>query len=78
MLGAGRYSRYGYFFKGAVYIRWDFKEDKLDPESTSSIAGNWPGLPADFERDIQCAVLDPAAGTSKKAYLFKNKRAILL
>ncbi len=74
VLGGGRYARYGYFFKGPEYVRWDFTDDKMDPDTASSIAGNWPGLPSDFRRDISAAVLYPLSG--RKAYFFKGKKAI--
>ena len=33
-----------YFFKGANYIRYDIKTDKVDADYPKPIAGNWPGL----------------------------------
>jgi hypothetical protein len=72
--GAGKYARYGYFFKNGLYIRWDFDADKLDPLVPASIALSWPGLPSDFGRDIRAAVLYPAPGG--KTYFFKHRKAV--
>ena len=33
-----------YFFKGANYIRYDIKTDKVDAGYPKPIAGAWPGL----------------------------------
>jgi hypothetical protein len=58
-----------YFFKGAEYIRYDIATDRVDTGYPLSIAGHWPGFPADFASDIDAAVLWP----NGKAYFFEGE-----
>ncbi len=61
-----------YFFKGARYIRYDIKTDKVDAGYPKPIAGNWPGFPTSFARGIDAAVV----WNNGKAYFFKGAQYI--
>ena len=59
-----------YFFKGAQYIRVDPANSwKVDPGYPKPIAGNWPGLPANFAAGIDAALWSPP---NQKIYFFKG------
>lgn len=62
-----------YFFKGDQYVRYDWATDKTDPGYPKPIAGNWPGLTAEFAAGVDAAVSGegPFAG---KLYLFKGNQ----
>jgi hypothetical protein len=61
-----------YFFRGSQYLRYDPANDSTDPGYPLPIAGNWPGLPADFASGIDAAVL----WNNGKAYLFKGSKYV--
>lgn len=58
-----------YFFKGNQYIRYDLAADRTDAGYPRPIAGNWPGLPANFNAGIDAIVM----WNNGKAYLIKGK-----
>lgn len=68
--GAGKKSRFAYFFRGADYLRYDWSTDKLSPNHTKKIASEWH-MPAGFARDFD-GVIVGQAGFNTKAYLFKT------
>jgi hypothetical protein len=61
-----------YLFKGAQYVRYDPKTDKVDPGYPLAIAGHWPGFPANFAAGVNAAVV----WTTGKAYFFKGNQYI--
>jgi hypothetical protein len=61
-----------YFFKGAQYVRYDVKTDKVDSGYPVPILGNWPGWPALFGSGIDAGVL----WNNGKAYYFKGSQYI--
>lgn len=59
-----------YFFKDEEYIRVDPNNGwNVDPGYPKAIAGNWPGVPADFAEGIDAALWSEP---NNKIYLFKN------
>ncbi|NER99910.1 MAG: hypothetical protein F6J86_39940, partial [Symploca sp. SIO1B1] len=56
-----------YFFKGSEYIRYDIKNDRVDPGYPASIINNWHGWPENF-MDIDAGVV----WDNGKAYFFKG------
>lgn len=59
-----------YFFKGSEYFRINPANGwKPDPGYPKPIAGNWPGLPANFQSNIDAAIW---AETNNKVYIFKG------
>jgi hypothetical protein len=61
-----------YLFKGAQYVRYDAKTDKVDSGYPVPILGNWPGWPALFGSGIDAGVL----WNNGKAYYFKGSQYI--
>jgi Hemopexin/Astacin (Peptidase family M12A) len=61
-----------YFFKGAQYLRYDPKADKVDPGFPKPIQGNWPGFPSTFAAGVSAAVI----WNDGKAYFFKGSEYI--
>jgi hypothetical protein len=61
-----------YFFKGDQYIRYDVASDRTDPGYPLPIAGNWAGLPGEFQSGIDAVVL----WNNGKAYLFKGRQYV--
>ncbi len=63
-----------YFFKGSEYIRinpsvsWNVEAGYPKP-----IAGNWPGMPADFASGLDAATW---SGTNNKIYFFKGEKYV--
>lgn len=62
-----------YFFKGPQYVRFTNVTDGVDAGYPKPIAGNWPGLPADFNAGIDAALLRK---DNSKIYLFKNDQYV--
>ena len=61
-----------YFFKGSEYIRVDPNNAwNVDPDYPKPIAGNWPGLPANFADGLDGALW---SGTTNKIYFFERNR----
>lgn len=55
-IGLGfKYDRKVYIFRDDKYVRYDIDKNESD-WSESSIAGNWPGMPAEFAKGIDAAV----------------------
>jgi hypothetical protein len=59
-----------YFFKGSQYVRFTKVSDGVDAGYPTSIAGNWPGLPASFQTGIDAALMRK---DNHKIYFFKNR-----
>ncbi|MGB1283008.1 MAG: hemopexin repeat-containing protein [Polaribacter sp.] len=63
-----------YFFKGSEYIRVDPNNSwNVDPDYPKPISGNWPGLPANFTSDLDCAVWNDK---NEKVYFFKGNQYV--
>jgi hypothetical protein len=62
-----------YFFKGSQYVR--LTGSTVDATYPKPIAGNWNGLPPDFQTGIDAAVFREANG---KSYFFKGNRYVRL
>lgn len=62
-----------YFFKGNKYVR--LTGSTMDSGYPKSIAGNWSGLPANFQQGIDAALLRKSNG---KIYLFKGNQYVRL
>ncbi|HKR11015.1 MAG TPA: hemopexin repeat-containing protein [Pyrinomonadaceae bacterium] len=62
-----------YMFKGNQYVR--LTDTTVDPEYPKPIAGNWNGLPADFESGIDAAFMH---GGNDKIYMFKGSEYVRL
>lgn len=69
--GEGAFAGNCYFFKGDSYVKFDWVKDHAVYDAPKKIAGNWPGLPAGFEGDLDaaCNGRGPFAG---KAFFFKG------
>lgn len=61
-----------YLFKGSQYARFN-PTNGLVLEAVRPIAGNWLGLPAEFEAGIDAALMDKNAS---KIYLFKGSQFV--
>jgi hypothetical protein len=65
-----------YFFRGAMYSRYDIANDRTDPGYPKPIAGHWPGFPAAFTAGVDAAVnwgnLNP--NFANKIYFFKGNQ----
>jgi predicted Zn-dependent protease len=72
--GRGPYVGKAYFFKGDQYIRYDWTANTVDLSPTT-IAGSWPGLPADFTTDLQAA-MNGRGAYEGKLYFFKGNRYV--
>ena len=59
-----------YLFKGAEYVRYDPKADKVDPGYPQPIAGNWPGFPPEFTTGVDADVI----WNNGKVYFFKGSQ----
>jgi len=63
-----------YFFKGSEFIRIDPANGWiLEPGYPKPIAGNWPGMPADFATGIDAATWSK---DNNRVYMFKNGRYV--
>jgi hypothetical protein len=62
-----------YFFKGNQYVRYSDVSSGVDPGYPKPIAGNWPGLPADFQLGIDAAFWRKSNG---KIYFFKGNQYV--
>ena len=62
-----------YFFKGSEYIR--LTGSKMDSGYPRPIAGNWSGLPADFQQGIDAALY---RDSNNKLYFFKGDQFVRL
>ena len=63
-----------YFFKDSEYIRVDPNNNwNVDPGYPKPISGNWPGLPANFTSNIDCAVWNDK---NEKVYFFKGNQYV--
>lgn len=61
-----------YFFKGTEYVRVNPAAGfAVEAGYPKPIAGNWPGMPADFAESIDGALW---SGTTNKIYFFKRNR----
>ncbi len=69
--GQGRFAGKCYLFKGDSYVRYDWASDRTDTGYPKKIAGNWPGLPADFASGIDAAI-NGQGRFAGKCYLFKG------
>jgi Hemopexin/Astacin (Peptidase family M12A) len=61
-----------YFFKGAQYVRYDPKLDKVEDGYPKPIQGNWPGFPASFATGVNAV----AVWGNGKVYFFKGTKYI--
>ena len=61
-----------YFFKGAQYMRYDVKTDRVDAGYPMSIQGNWHGFPPAFAAGVDASVM----WTTGKVYYFKGNQYI--
>jgi hypothetical protein len=64
-----------YFFNGDSYIRIDGGTSTMDPGYPLPIAGNWPGLPEEFNEGIDAAFWRES---NNKIYLFKGSEYVRL
>ncbi len=65
-----------YFFKGSEYTRVNPAAGfETEPGYPKPIAGNWPGLPANFQSNINASLF---AKTNNKIYLFKGAEYVRL
>jgi len=63
-----------YFFNGNQYIRVDpYNGWNVDAGYPKSIAGNWPGFPADFANGVDAAL---GSKPNQKLYFFKGNQYI--
>jgi hypothetical protein len=69
--GGGPFAGYCYIFKGDSYIKYDWSADRAVPGYPKKIAGNWPGMPAEFCYDLDAAV-DGQEGFAGACYFFKG------
>ena len=58
-----------YFFKGDQYVRFSSVSAGVDPGYPAPIAGNWAGLPANFNTGIDAALW---RNSNSKIYFFKG------
>jgi hypothetical protein len=62
-----------YMFKGSQYVRFSNVEAGVDAGYPKPIAGNWPGLPAEFASGIDAVLLRKDNG---KIYMFKGDQYV--
>ncbi len=62
-----------YFFKGNQYVRFSAGSNTVDAGYPKPIAGNWPGLPANFQAGIDAALWRESNGA---VYLFKGNQYV--
>lgn len=62
-----------YFFKGDQYVRFSKVSNGMDPGYPKPIAGNWPGLPLEFRKGIDAALMRK---DNHKIYFFKGDRYV--
>ena len=62
-----------YFFLGSQYVRFSNVADGMDAGYPKPIAGNWPGLPADFNNGIDAALWRQS---NNKLYFFKGSQYV--
>lgn len=62
-----------YFFKGNQYVRFSSVNDGVDAGYPRPIAGNWPGLPANFNSGIDAALWRE---DNDKVYFFKGNQYV--
>jgi hypothetical protein len=60
-----------YLFKGSQYLRITKMSSGIDAGYPRPIAGNWPGLPADFHSGIDAVLM---RRSNNKIYFFKGKQ----
>jgi hypothetical protein len=58
-----------YFFKGDEYVRYSRVASGVDPGYPRKIAGNWPGLPAEYANGIDSALMRRSNG---RIYFFNG------
>lgn len=63
-----------YLFKGNQFVRLDPNNNwNMDPGYPKPIAGNWPGMPADFANGIDAATWSK---DNNRVYMFKGTRYV--
>jgi len=69
--GDGPFKGKCFFFKGDSYVRYDWNEDRADPDYPKKIKDGWNNLPAGFQRSFDDLIngSGPFAG---KCYIFKG------
>lgn len=75
VVGEGPFQGKVFFFIGDEYIRYDIAQRRVESGYPKRIAGNWRGLPADFEEDIDAAVSGQAQFRGK-VFFFKGNEYI--
>ena len=60
-----------YFFKEERYVRMDANTHTIDPDYPKDIKDNWPGIPSDFQKDLDAALWN---NKSNKVYFFKGSK----
>jgi hypothetical protein len=71
--GQGKYAGKAYFFKGHVYVRYDWNQDKVDDGYPLALSG-W-NLPGNFASGIDAA-LNGLGKYAGKAYFFKGDQYV--
>jgi hypothetical protein len=69
--GDGPFAGNCYIFKGDSYVKYDWNADRALPGYPKKIAGNWPGMPADFCFDLDAAINGQGAFAGN-CYFFKG------
>ncbi|MBL0160232.1 MAG: hypothetical protein IPP47_24570 [Bryobacterales bacterium] len=62
-----------YFFKGSQYVRFTTVEGGVDAGYPKPIAGNWPGLPAEFQTELDAVLQRKDNG---HIYMFKGDKYV--
>lgn len=69
--GQGPFAGKCYFFKGDMYIRYDWAADRVDPGYPAKIQDNWHNLPVDFKNNFD-AIINGNGPFAGKCYFFKG------
>jgi hypothetical protein len=69
--GDGPFAGNCYIFKGDSYLKYDWNADQAVSGYPKKIAGNWPGMPAEFCADLDAAINGQGAFAGN-CYFFKG------